>query len=83
MTADEAEIPVEVIAAVKVGRKIDAIKLLRAHDGSSLSEAKRVIDLLMDNEPAASPNTHIKRESGVVRLILIIAIIAGVYLWLK
>jgi len=74
-----------VISAVDAGQKIEAIKILREETGLGLKEAKDVVDSLArtrKGEPgvaAAMPEEG--GASGMIRLIVLIAVILGVYFY--
>lgn len=70
----------EVLSALNAGRKIDAIKALRAARGIGLKEAKDIIDRYEDKQPLNSDGV-IQVKSGVsFRVILFVAALAyGAY----
>ena len=47
----EAELPADVLEAIHAGRKIDAIKRLRAQNGLGLKEAKELVDAYVQQHP--------------------------------
>ena len=56
-----ADLPTAVIGAIKAGRKIDAIKLLREARGLGLKEAKHAVDAYIRLNPSLQqpqPNTN-------------------------
>ncbi len=73
----------DVIAAVDNGRKIEAIKLLREETGLGLADAKHAIDALARerrNDSAVGANmTEEGGAGGMIKLIVVIAIILGAY----
>ena len=75
-----AELPDDVIAAVRAKRKIAAIKLLREHRGLSLKEAKEQVEAYLRNHPDLAATNPPRVESGMGRLIIIC--IAAVVLYL-
>ncbi len=54
MRADD-ELPGEVVAALREGRKVQAIKVLREHDGLGLKEAKERVDAHIGKHPERYP----------------------------
>ena len=75
---DQAELPDDVIAALRANRKIEAIKRLREARGIGLKEAKDAVDAYERNNPGVAGSTPELRESGANPLfILVILGIAG------
>lgn len=66
----------EVIAAAAAGRKIEAIKLLRAEQGIGLAEAKAVVDALPEPSgsvlAARSPG---REDRGNSRLLMVLVLV--------
>jgi len=61
-----AEAPFEVIQAIKQGRKIEAIKLLREHTGLGLKESKEWIDAHERQHPGSiAPMRKGERNMGI------------------
>ena len=73
-----SELPPDVIAALKAGRKIEAIRLLREHRGVGLKQAKQLIDRspAMHESPSASL-PPLKPDNGINQVIKV-AIILGI-----
>ena len=75
----------EVLAAVDAGRKIEAIKILREKTGIGLADAKHAIDALSRerrNDPViAAGMTEEGGAGGMIKMIVIIAIVLGVYFY--
>lgn len=73
----------EVVAAAAAGRKIEAIKLLRAEQGMGLAEAKAVIDALPEQSGIELSTRAAGREDrGTTRLIAIlvaVGIVAAIF----
>ncbi|MEM9256722.1 MAG: hypothetical protein AAGA91_14845 [Pseudomonadota bacterium] len=77
----EAELPEDVIQRLQAGRKVAAIKRLRAAEGLSLEEAIARVDRYIERNPVAEPEAG----SGIGRILLLIAgvaIIFGIYSYL-
>lgn len=82
------DIPIEVMQAIAAGRKIEAIKLLRARTGIGLMEAKELVDSVGRTEAGfgvehrAAP----RNDTGIRRLILVLLLlsvaVAG-YFWVQ
>ncbi len=74
----------KVMRAVRAGRKIAAIKLLREETGLGLKEAKEVIDREIADYNRANPLAPIVEESsgcsGIVFAIILVALAAYWYL---
>ena len=66
-----------VIAAIQRGRKIDAIKILRAETGLGLKEAKEAVEAHVARHPDLAAQLGASGESGVGRLLLIGAAVAA------
>jgi len=79
-----SNLPPGVLDAVRRGRKIEAIKLLRETTGVGLKEAKDVVDALQT--PGGAGRTTVQRGgggTGWIVLALIAALAAGLaWLWL-
>lgn len=73
------DLPSDVKNAVHENRKIDAIKLLRAHRNLGLKEAKEFIDAYALENRHLIGNQRSGRESGIGRLLIIIILGAIVY----
>lgn len=73
----------EVIAAVDKGRKIEAIKILRAETGLDLKDAKHAIDALVRKRRGASPILPDMAEDGgaggLIKLLVVIALLLAAY----
>ena len=54
MRADD-DLPAEVVAALREGRKVQAIKRLREHEGLGLKDAKERVDAHVANYPERYP----------------------------
>ena len=82
---NDLEISDDVIAAVDKGRKIEAIKILRDETGLGLKEAKDVVDRLARSRKGESGVTSSMQEEGgaggMIRMVVLIAIILGVYFY--
>ena len=89
MKGDEhQDVPTDVMRAVTAGRKIEAIKLLRAQTGIGLIEAKEVVDSLAgaDARFAARHPAAPRNDTGVGRLVLVLLLLGAcvaAYLWMQ
>jgi hypothetical protein len=73
------ELPTEAMLAIRSGRKIEAIKIVREQTGLGLAEAKRVVDqAARAAEPQMPRLAHGKEDSGVLRLIAVMVILGAV-----
>ena len=71
--SEQQELSPEVVKALQAGRKIEAIKMLRAQRGLGLAEAKEQVDLYIAGHP--QPLTRRQhREMNLVPLFLAAAI---------
>ncbi|MGI9290256.1 MAG: hypothetical protein ACR2QG_03145 [Gammaproteobacteria bacterium] len=72
------ELPEDVIAALQAGRKIEAIKLLRAQMGMDLKTSKEAVEAYAMTHPSGVPMAP-QAESGIGRLILIAFLVGMAY----
>ena len=82
-TVETLEVSEAVVAALAAGRKVDAIKLVRAEHGLGLKEAKMLVDRM---EVPASSYQRVKaphrEDSSTARFLVIVAalgILAAAY----
>jgi ribosomal protein L7/L12 len=76
----EQELPPEVLQAIKNGRKIVAIKLLREATGLGLANAKVLVDRAAARHVERSPAPAIVQdENGVSKLLKMLLIVAFLY----
>jgi hypothetical protein len=78
--ASEPELPEDVLAALRAGRKIDAIKLLRAQRSLDLKESKQIIDAYLAAHPTSTPSRPAGSGRGFAPLLLAAAATAAAYL---
>jgi hypothetical protein len=80
----EIELPADVVAEIQASRKVTAIKLLRAHQGIGLKEAKELVDDYMTKHPS-SPRSGVQESEGglgrILLLILGVGLIYGIYMY--
>ena len=75
----EADLPDDVIAAIRANRKIDAIKLLRGHQGLGLKEAKHAVEAYIAKHPSIVAPSAPRADSGIGRLVLVVLVAAIAY----
>jgi hypothetical protein len=79
----EKELPREVVQAIKKGRKIVAIKLLREATGLGLANAKVLVDRASLKFPGKSPAPAIIETQGhavsFLAMLLVVALIYVLY----
>ena len=81
ITADD--LPPEVVAAIKGGHKIEAIKLLRGATGLGLANAKVLVDAgarlhgIQSRHPAMIDNSS--SSNGLLKLVLLLLLAFGAY----
>jgi len=80
MDTPDPELPAEVLAAIHAGRRIDAIKQLRAGCNIGLKEAKEIVDAYVDTHPGLKTTLGPKTESGSGRLVLVGVVLAVLYI---
>ena len=81
----DMELPADVLAELRANRRITAIKLLRAHQGIGLKEAKEVVDVYLEKHPASTRPQAPETEGGDGRILILIigvGIIYGLYAYL-
>ncbi len=66
---NESELPADVLGALRLNRKVDAIKLLREHRNLELKEAKQIIDAHIARHPARAGSSSRKTEFGFAPLL--------------
>jgi len=75
----------EVIALAAAGRKIDAIKQLRAERGLGLKEAKDVVDGISTTPDSGTRHTAGREDRGTSRLlfvfVVLVIVVAAYYLF--
>jgi len=71
------------VAALQAGRKIEAIKILRAETGIGLKEAKEKVEAYVAQNPELQEQFNSQASGGTVGwlFMLIVAIAAIVYFW--
>jgi len=79
-------IPLEAVAALHRGNKIEAIKLVREEQGLGLKEAKDLVEQFLRNDPAVQASfAQVKAQSGGSALrwwVIVIGIGAlALYFW--
>jgi len=72
---DDAQLPADVIAAIENNRKIEAIKLLRAHREIELKEAKDLVDDYMAIHSIRPGKQANSTASGFMGLFLFVALV--------
>lgn len=80
------DLPVEALAALQTGNKIEAIKLVRAAHRLDLKAAKDLVDRYIEGQPGLQRQMRAARaEQGrklVFALVVTVALGAAVYLFL-
>jgi ribosomal protein L7/L12 len=85
MNAFNQDFPVEAVAALERGSKIDAIKCVRVARGVGLKEAKDIVEQFIDSSPSVKSrmeSANAQNAKGGLRwLFLITAIALAAYLF--
>lgn len=68
---NEMELPPDVLAEIQANRKVNAIKLLRAHQGIGLNEAKEIVDTYIETHPSTIRSSQQEAEGGFGRILLL------------
>ena len=76
--AENFELSAEIVQAIESGRKIDAIKLLRAERGIDLKAAKTIIDQEMAAYRQANPQYKERSGSGGLSTIIAFVVLAAI-----
>jgi hypothetical protein len=76
----ETDLPEDVLAAIRAGSKIEAIKLLRQHRGVGLKDAKGAVDAYIRDHPGLNARSVVRSDPGLGRLLLLALAIAVLYL---
>jgi len=73
------ELPPQVMHALKAGRKIEAIKLLREARGIGLAEAKDAVDSVLLTQPPTAQlhRAAAKNDSGIARLVTVFVVLGA------
>ncbi len=74
----------QLLAALRAGRKIEAIKIHRDATGAGLAEAKEYVEKLEAGERAAHPELFQKPagKSGCTSVLAALALVFGLVCWL-
>ena len=79
----EQNLPEDVLRAIKQGKKIEAIKLLREETGLGLANAKVLVDRASSKFAPKSPNpaiTHVPSGAiSLLKMVLAVAVFIAVY----
>lgn len=75
----EMDLPADVIAEINASRKVGAIKLLRAHQGIGLKEAKDLVDAYAEKYPSSLRSGTPESEGGLGRILLLIFGVGLIY----
>ena len=73
-----SELSPEIMQAIEAGRKIEAIKLLRAERGISLKHAKTIIDQAVAAYRQANPEYEERSRSGGLSTIIAFVVLAAI-----
>lgn len=75
---DYDELPTEALVAIRSGRKIEAIKIVREQTGMGLAEAKTLVDRAAgDFSPQAPQKTASSEDTGLLRLLAALIVLGG------
>jgi hypothetical protein len=70
------------MAELEANRKVNAIKLLREHQGIGLKEAKELVDAYIEQHPTSAALRVPESDSGIGRIVVLatgVAVIYGIY----
>lgn len=72
------DLPPSAVEALRRGRKLEAIKLLRSERGLDLKQAKDLVDAFVEEQPSLRKSLRMPRvDSGIARLLIVAALIAA------
>ena len=77
--SEKPRLPNDVLEAGHSNRKIDAVKLLRAHQDLGLKEAKHIIDAYVAENPQRIRRPPAVERSGFGRILLVGVVVAILY----
>ncbi len=82
------DLPPQVMHALKAGRKVEAIKLLRQARGIGLADAKDAVESVLLAQPRGTTphRAAAKNDSGMGRLVVVFAVLGAclaAYLYLS
>lgn len=84
---DKRKLPEDALSALESGRKIEAIKIVRMTFNVGLKEAKEIVEQYIEQDPELKKRINIAANnaasSAFKGLILIIAIVAAAYFFIK
>ena len=75
----DIELPADVITEIKANRKVTAIKLLRAHQGIGLKDAKELVDAYMEKHPSILRSDAQETDGGLGNILLLIIGVSVIY----
>ena len=75
---ENSDLSPDIMRAIEAGRKIEAIKLLRAERGIDLKEAKTIIDHEMAAYRKANPGAEGQANSGGLSMVVVFVVLAGI-----
>ncbi|PKO50861.1 MAG: 50S ribosomal protein L7/L12 [Betaproteobacteria bacterium HGW-Betaproteobacteria-20] len=82
-TTENQQLPLSAIDALKQGRKIEAIKLIRQLNGLGLKEAKDLIDDYLRSHPELQSQEKIKESSLSVVIIFLVLIFTAYWFFIR
>ncbi|MEZ5502274.1 MAG: hypothetical protein R3E50_06310 [Halioglobus sp.] len=74
------ELPENVVAEIRAGRKIEAIKLLREQCSMDLRDAKDAVDAYIAGLPASPGDRLPRNDMGTGRLVFAALVVVAVYM---
>jgi ribosomal protein L7/L12 len=76
--ADYDEMPTEALVALRAGRKVEAIRIVREQTGMGLAEAKTLVDRAAgDFSPQAPQKAASSEDTGLLRLLAAFIVLGG------
>jgi len=77
--SDYDELPTEALVAIRAGRKIEAIKIVREQTGMGLAEAKTLVDRAAgDFSPEPQQKVASSEDLGLLRLLAALVVLGGI-----
>lgn len=75
----EPELPDDVVAAIKAGDRVEAVRLLSEQRGLEVAEAKRQVDLHAAKNPRLLAGSQMSDQGTGLRVLVAVAIVVALY----
>jgi len=75
----EPELPDDVVAAIRAGDRVEAVKLLSEQMGLGVAEAKRQVDLYAAKNPRLLAGSEMSDQGTGLRVLVAVAVVVALY----